>query len=172
MTSDTAMMFEQYRGLIHWTVTKFRARYRVNADADDLFQSGCLSFCRCLRGYNPALGWKFSTYVSVAIWRRLHYECFGRKQPLLAQFPEDLEPTVAAAADTHIDDRLDAEQLLDTAIAEGVISERDRQIVESRASGLTYREIGDDLNLSRARAKQLADGAHDRMRTRFAEACV
>ncbi len=51
-------------GLVHSCANRFRGR---GVEYDDLFQAGCLGLVKAASGFNPDLGYKFSTYAVPAI---------------------------------------------------------------------------------------------------------
>ena len=51
-------------GLVHSCANRFRGR---GVEYDDLFQAGCLGLVKASAGFNPDLGFKFSTYAVPAI---------------------------------------------------------------------------------------------------------
>ena len=53
-------LLEENAGLI-WSVV--RRYYGRGADAEDLYQLGCLGFVKAIRGFDPAYGTQFSTYA-------------------------------------------------------------------------------------------------------------
>jgi len=53
-------LLEENAGLI-WSVV--RRYYGRGADAEDLYQLGCLGFVKAVRGFDPAFGTQFSTYA-------------------------------------------------------------------------------------------------------------
>lgn len=53
-------LLEENSGLI-WSVV--RRYYGRGADAEDLYQLGCLGFVKAVRGFDPAFGTQFSTYA-------------------------------------------------------------------------------------------------------------
>ncbi len=51
-------------GLVHSCANRFRGR---GIEYDDLFQAGCLGLVKAASGFNPDLGFRFSTYAVPAI---------------------------------------------------------------------------------------------------------
>ncbi len=51
-------------GLVHSCANRFRGR---GVDYDDLFQAGCVGLIKAAQGFNPDLGFRFSTYAVPAI---------------------------------------------------------------------------------------------------------
>ena len=56
----TELLVEENSGLIWSVVRRFMGR---GAEADDLYQLGCLGFLKAVRGFDPAYGTQFSTYA-------------------------------------------------------------------------------------------------------------
>ena len=55
---------EQNLGLVHHCANRFRGR---GVEYDDLFSAGCVGLTKAADGYDPALGFAFSTYAVPAI---------------------------------------------------------------------------------------------------------
>lgn len=55
---------EQNLGLVHHCANRFRGR---GVEYDDLFSAGCVGLTKAADGYDPALGYAFSTYAVPAI---------------------------------------------------------------------------------------------------------
>lgn len=53
-------LLEENVGLI-WSIV--RRYYGRGTDPEDLYQLGCLGFLKAVRGFDPALGYQFSTYA-------------------------------------------------------------------------------------------------------------
>lgn len=61
--SDNILVTENL-GLVHSCANRFRGR---GVDYDDLFQAGCMGLIKAAQGFNPELGFRFSTYAVPAI---------------------------------------------------------------------------------------------------------
>ena len=55
---------EQNLGLVHHCANRFRGR---GVEYEDLFSAGCVGLTKAADGYDPALGYAFSTYAVPAI---------------------------------------------------------------------------------------------------------
>lgn len=53
-------LLEENTGLVWSVVRRYMGR---GTDPDDLYQLGCLGFLKAVRGFDPALGYQFSTYA-------------------------------------------------------------------------------------------------------------
>ena len=53
-------LLEENSGLV-WSIV--RRYFGRGADPEDLYQLGCLGFLKAVRGFDPALGYQFSTYA-------------------------------------------------------------------------------------------------------------
>lgn len=59
-----AELIERHSGLVRSIVKRFLPRCRGSgADADDLFQIGCIGLLKAVRSYDASLGTQFSTYA-------------------------------------------------------------------------------------------------------------
>ena len=55
-----ARLIEQNSGLI-WSIA--RRYYGRGTETDDLYQLACVGFIKAVRGFDPDMGWEFSTYA-------------------------------------------------------------------------------------------------------------
>ncbi len=55
-----ARLLEENSGLV-WSIV--RRYFGRGVEAEDLYQLGCLGFLKAVRGFDPALGYQFSTYA-------------------------------------------------------------------------------------------------------------
>lgn len=55
-----AQLIERNSGLI-WSIA--RRYYGRGAEPDDLYQLACVGFIKAVRGFDPDMGWEFSTYA-------------------------------------------------------------------------------------------------------------
>ena len=55
-----ARLIEQNSGLI-WSIA--RRYYGRGTEPDDLYQLACVGFIKAVRGFDPDMGWEFSTYA-------------------------------------------------------------------------------------------------------------
>ncbi len=62
--ASTNHLVTENLGLVHSCANRFRGR---GVEYDDLFQAGCLGLVKAAAGFNPELGFKFSTYAVPAI---------------------------------------------------------------------------------------------------------
>ncbi len=62
--TDKGSIVENNLGLVHSCANKFRNR---GVEYDDLYQAGCVGLLKAANGFNPDLGFEFSTYAVPAI---------------------------------------------------------------------------------------------------------
>lgn len=64
MQSGREKLISENLGLVHACANRFRGR---GAEYDDLFQAGCLGLIKAADGFDPSLGFCFSTYAVPAV---------------------------------------------------------------------------------------------------------
>ncbi len=62
--SQTERLITENLGLVHACANRFRGR---GVEYEDLFQAGCVGLVKAAGGFDPALGYRFSTYAVPAI---------------------------------------------------------------------------------------------------------
>ena len=63
-TSAEERLITENLGLVHACANRFRGR---GVEYEDLFQAGCVGLVKAAGGFDPALGYRFSTYAVPAI---------------------------------------------------------------------------------------------------------
>ncbi len=62
--NEKEQFIEKNLGLVHACANKFRNR---GVDYEDLYQAGCVGLLKAVKGFNPSLGYEFSTYAVPAV---------------------------------------------------------------------------------------------------------
>ena len=62
--SQSEQLITENLGLVHACANRFRGR---GVEYEDLFQAGCVGLIKAASGFDPALGYRFSTYAVPAI---------------------------------------------------------------------------------------------------------
>ena len=62
--SQTERLITENLGLVHACANRFRGR---GVEYEDLFQAGCVGLVKAAGGFDPSLGYRFSTYAVPAI---------------------------------------------------------------------------------------------------------
>lgn len=62
--SQSERLITENLGLVHACANRFRGR---GVEYEDLFQAGCVGLVKAAAGFDPALGYRFSTYAVPAI---------------------------------------------------------------------------------------------------------
>ncbi len=62
--SQSDQLITENLGLVHACANRFRGR---GVEYEDLFQAGCVGLIKAAAGFDPALGYRFSTYAVPAI---------------------------------------------------------------------------------------------------------
>ena len=62
--SQSEQLITENLGLVHACANRFRGR---GVEYEDLFQAGCVGLVKAAGGFDPALGYRFSTYAVPAI---------------------------------------------------------------------------------------------------------
>ncbi len=157
---------EQNLGLAYAGVGRFSNR---RADLDELRSEAFLALTRAVEGFDPWRGFKFSTYATTAISRGLMYATNKAiRYRLLFPIEHDASferPVRSDRDDEPWVDRLT--QALDLNL--GQLTAREGTVLEWRfptggGAGLTLREIGKALGLSKERIRQIEGQALDKLR--------
>lgn len=155
-------------GLVHAMVNQVR---KEDADHDDLISEAMLGLIRAVDRYNPWRGFRFSTYACNVILRALMRRCRAQQRrqqrfPVVdvtaVDYPQD--------ADEAFDDGLYLERLERTVRDNScALTEVESQVLAARfptgpaAAPLTFREIGDLVNLSKERVRQIQAAALNKL---------
>jgi RNA polymerase sigma factor (sigma-70 family) len=169
-------------GLVGAVVNRFHARL-PNLDRDDMFHAGVVALIDAARLFRPETGFQFSTYATIAISRRvvenmneqsngisrgkadgyhrrgekiphpvsMHYESQKGREGVL-EIADTRPSPVAVAAENEAD----AGKLagLDSLLSE--LTERERRVLHLRfVEGVTLREVGEEIGVTRERVRQI-----------------
>ena len=157
---------EQNLGLVYATIKRFGTS---GLEQDDLRSEAYVALVRAVEGFNPWLGYRFSTYAWSAISRSLIHVARRTHQHRI-RFPVELDET--RDEPDRVDDghELYADRLnlaLDENLAE--LTERESMVLGRRfptdgGPGLTLVEIGKDIGLSKERVRQIQKSALTKLR--------
>ncbi len=154
-------------GLVWCMVTQFGS---PAVDRDELGSAAMMALVRAVDGFNPWLGFRFSTYACNAIRRSLLL-CARTQVRDRMRFPLEQGPwldTPSLVGDTRLDlciDRLS--QALESNLGE--LTECEAMILGGRfpmdgSPGLTLGEIGNAIGLSKERVRQIQKKALSKLR--------
>lgn len=170
-------LIERHSGLI-WKFVRQACRV-MSKEPDEHFGAGVEGFVRAVKGFNPALGFKFSTYAVRAILQetiasvrndrlvRLPRHIFERKDfEAMNKAPKPSQMTDGVARCHGKSDRgiARAERLEALSKAMSVLSERSCDIVRRRLNNENLSDIGASMGLSKERVRQIEEDAIERMR--------
>lgn len=181
-------LLEQHRHFIDGIVLGTTAR---GLTRDDLYQEARAAFVRAVRGFDLKRGLRLSTYAYRIIIQLVHRAALQNGLIWLPETPVP-EPSIRAMNEWHslqmrlkqapsgepatfgdllpaesediadiVDAKMVAERLRRTI---ATLPERERIIVKRWMHGENYKEIADDIGISRSRAQQIAQRAFGRLK--------
>jgi RNA polymerase primary sigma factor len=139
----------------------------------ELVSDGNLGLIRAVEKFDFARGFRFSTYATKAISRRLA-RSIPRQRREHHRFVTGFEKLLKAAVDYRIDESLrETDSRLDWKSVKGLLDrldDRERHILISRfgldgAKALTLAQLGTELGITRQRVLQIESKARDKLRT-------
>jgi len=162
----------EHLGLARSAVSLFAQREGVPVDDSEAFADACVALVRCARGYDPSLGFQFSTYAMQSCrraaisgfltrtgWRR---KGFVKVQARSVELTDELESRSMSDVDS-------AETVEAVRFAIAALNERHKYVVEQRMAGLRLQDIADVLGVSRERVRQLEEQAHAMLACKLSE---
>lgn len=174
-----------YRDRALWAVRKHLGRRPWHAYlAQDLLAAAELAICEAAELYDEALG-EFGPYAYTAarhaIEREVHMilgpvrtpfraqptPSVSLDEPIAPEWPERTRLELMASDEPSPEHRVEAAESpgeLGALIA--TLAPHERAVVERRAAGATFRELGDELGLSKQRVQQIEKHAIARLRLR------
>ena len=162
---EEADLCKKYRPLVLSLVARYSGR---GIDFDELEAAGQLGLTRALRKFDPDRG-PFGSYAKhwvrgeiTALFKPTSDLFSCRRVSLTVQHNDDER--------SHQRDVADEAPFIAPDLS--ALSERDRHIVESRASGGTLAEIGKDLGISAERVRQLEVRARSQIKGSIASQCL
>lgn len=159
---------EQNLGLVYSMISKFNFQ---NLDDDDLLSDGLFSLTRAVDRFNPWKGFRFSTYACNVIARALmrrgkqtsHYRrVFPVQHDAEFEQPTRMPDTQTELYVERLNRALDENLGELTDIESRILAER--FLIHDRPR-MTFREIGDEVGLSKERVRQIQNIALDKLRT-------
>jgi len=165
LTVEQRALIENNQGLIRKVLVSHG--FYIGHDLhDDLFQDLVLCMVRVARGFNPALGFKFSTYAYRALVNRLNQARSKVRARELTAASEQEDAIRLAADPRPAAEMLESEAREQYERAMACLPERERMILVLRhEEGMTLEEVGGVFGgLSRERIRQLEARALDRCR--------
>ncbi len=145
------------RGLVACALRKLG----LPRDDEDLWSAGLLGLTRAAQHYNPERGFKFSTYGFYCARREILNELRTRNRWRRETCSTDLSDPgnmveAVAAAPEENDPGRDLAADLARAIEEADLTTNERTAIRARFfQGKTLEEVGEELGVSRERARQI-----------------
>lgn len=136
----------------------------------DLVSEGNGVLMRAVDLYNPTYGYRFSTYATTAIRRHFARVC-SRENRQRQRFVTGSYSTLESGEGNTDEPQLQADIALDyhARLLLNTLNQRERFIVEGRfgfgEKPLTFRELGEQLGISKERVRQLLIRALSKLRT-------
>jgi RNA polymerase sigma factor (sigma-70 family) len=178
-----ARLIEKHNGYLRKVA--FEYAKKTGQNVDDLFQLACIGMINGIRRYDKSKGFKLLTYCQHYIKREFSYylsdNSAGIKYPINLFYNKEFsknrikiysydvpvnDTTPSTFKDIMVDDKLieqghnpSVKQLLEP------LNDKEKYIIYHRyILGNTLKEIGDALNFTRERIRQLENGALNKMR--------
>jgi RNA polymerase primary sigma factor len=159
-------LFEENLGLVYTMMNRFHSR---DVDWEDERSEALYALMRAVEGFNPWVGFKFSTYACNAIVRAL-VQVVRKTNLYRSRFPIDHDdwhehPQVEDDRAQLYADRLN--RVLNENLCD--LTDREALILGWRfpmdgGSGLTLGEVGNVIGLSKERVRQIQKSALDKLR--------
>ncbi len=158
-------------GLVHWCARRVERSY-PREDFDDLMSRGMFGLFRAVRGFNPSLGFKFSTYAVTAINNAMMKDIKARQTQSRGRGTVDLSLNQAADDDESLIDYLmasddpagEAAGSSFVAWAIGALPERCKAVVPVLIGERTNGEVAREMGVSTALVGQLCKQAIESLR--------
>jgi RNA polymerase primary sigma factor/RNA polymerase sigma factor len=147
-----------------------------HAGVEELFEmisEGNISLMRAIEKFDYTRGFKFSTYATWAIKKnfiRAYVDRVKRVDRFRTSRDEVLETAVEERSDPFAEERDQRRRESDVSRILGCLTERERAIIDRRfglnrqAAGETFKQIGDDLGVSKERIRQIEQRALSELR--------
>jgi RNA polymerase sigma-B factor len=161
---EEADLCKKHRPLVLSLAARYSGR---GIDFDELEAAGQLGLTRALRKFDPARG-SFGAYAKP--WVRGEITALFKPRDMFSCRRVSL--TVHHNDDERSHQRDVADEAPFIAPDLSALSERDRQIIESRAAGQTLAEISKELGISCERVRQLELRARSLVRGTIASRCI
>ena len=187
MLAKRNALVSQYLPLVYSLTRKF-SHHSPYLRHEDLVQEGFFGLIYAAEEFDPSRGTQFITYASRAIWSKMlitvqrgeyliavppyikctteearedRQRCAERaRQPMLSlnrRYDDDRGDLYTEVADKRVEDDCDRFDALNEAL--GRLRPRYREALTLRSEGLTLAEVGERLQVSKERARQLIQKA-------------
>ncbi len=147
-------------------------RFGLERDLDVSLAEARFTLLRCVRCFNPALGWKFSTYyVKCALQRFAYLREVARRQFVpfsvverLRERGDKCQQPVEGSYEPDFDRPFNLQALRET-LASDVLTDRERKVLLGRYwDNRTLNEVGASVGLTRERVRQIQMRALSKLR--------
>ncbi len=151
----------------------------------DLFQEGCIGLMKAIKKFNPLKGFKLITYATW--WIKAQIQSFIQKNKSIVSRSDKAlrrqlfykgnneDKSIVVEFDDTFMLEADSEISPDTKHINGLLlnlNDKERFLVEKRImtdEPMTYKEIGERLNISKQRANQIEKEALEKLRRKYIE---
>lgn len=172
LTPAQQRLVTQNLGLAHAAALQFARKFH-KVDIDELVADALMGLCCAAVGFNPSLGWKFSTYATKSIHthmmrgadERTNFSRLNRVERRTGQRP--IFKSLSITSDDNVnlrdiipDRREPPADVDDLPILLARIPKRDREILMRRVGdGVKLREVGAEFKLTKERVRQIVEKA-------------
>jgi RNA polymerase primary sigma factor/RNA polymerase sigma factor len=137
----------------------------------EMISEGNMSLMKAVEKFDYTRGFKFSTYASWAI-KKNFIRAYVDRMRLVDRFRtsrDELLETAEQRGDPHADERAQRRREADVSGILGCLTQRERAIIDrrfglGRQAGETFKQIGDDLGVSKERIRQIEQRALSKLR--------
>lgn len=150
------------QSLVHHTINRYFSSLR---DDEDIYQAGMIGLWKACLHFDESKGYKFSTFAVKCIYRSILIELRSRRNTNLLNCIS-LDNPVDEECHTHVElmeDPDDAFSLIELRETLNSLSDKERNLLELRYEGLTYKEIGEILGISKSRVGVLIQQLRDKL---------
>lgn len=186
LTAAQRRLCEENIALVYFALRGVRYDRKDEALREELVSEGMVGLIRAARGFDPSLGFKFSTYAQASafkmMWqysrRRMSDRCgmraqgrrsedeFGSRRPTRVEEFTELS-RVKSDRDPDRMEPMDVTALL--ALAQSGLNARQRKVLRRRfCDGLTLAEVGREIGVGKERVRQIQEKALRRCRWQLA----
>jgi len=171
LTEDQKRLAAENFGLAYKAADLVMKNAPPYIDRDDLAQAATFALFRAAKRFDPTRGWKFSTYATRSCIREAAQELERQTRRQTRKVAEvqwcqtdygcQIDPAAPAAAE-------DTLEIAEAWAALDGLDPRERMVVVHRNDGVTCRQLGELLSLTRERVRQIELKAMVKLRTRLA----
>jgi len=163
------MIASCYASLAHFATTKYESQRTRNATYEDEYEMCCLTLMRSIDLYNPALGFRFSTYVMKGMLTNLYSKVHSNRSNIMKVWNKTSSWDCEYGQETNISDydwrkidlKADCKDLVNYGF-KNLTPNQQHVVIYRFGLGVTPRtleEISQQLGVTRERVRQIESKA-------------